>query len=315
MIISLLKWETTMIPAVEDFLGEKITECRTYEAALQAIPEADIVITTGGAPLLTEELIAAAKNLKLVLSASAGVEKLPLKALHDRDIAVCNAKGAYSGAIAEFVVGGMLAWSHHFPMFIRNQINARWQSIFSGDNLEGKTLVVIGAGSIGQAIAKKAKALDMTVIGLRRRPEPTENFDEIHGNGDLRAVLPRADFAVLATPLTPETYHLMGAEEFRCMKPSAVFINIARGDACDEAALIEALQSKQIAGAILDVFSKEPLPPESPLWTFDNVIVTPHSSASSDSSGQKTIDYLRSNIVRFRKGEPLMNQIKKGEMY
>jgi phosphoglycerate dehydrogenase-like enzyme len=304
-----------MIPAVESFLGEKITECRTDEAALAAIPEADIVITTGGAPLLTEELIAAAKNLKLVLSASAGVEKMPLKALHDRDIAVCNAKGAYSGAIAEFVLGGMLAWSHHYPMFIRNQTVSRWQPIFSGENLEGKTLVVVGAGSIGQEIAKKAKALDMTVVGLRRRPVPTAHFDEVRGNSDLRAVLPRADFAVLATPLTPETYHLMGAEEFRRMKSSAVFINIARGDACDEEALVGALKSKQIAGAILDVFSKEPLPQDSPLWTFDNVIVTPHSSASSDSSGQKTIDYLCSNIVRFRKGEPLMNRIQKGEMY
>lgn len=315
MIVSLFRWDTPYVPAVEEFLGEKIIECRTRAAALQALPEADVILTSGGAELLDEELVSAAGKLRLVLSVSAGVEKLPLKALHMRDVAVCNARGVYSSTIAEYVLGGLLAWTHSFPAYIRNQAAARWQITFSGDGLEGKTLLIIGAGSIGTEIARKARAFDMTVIGLRRNPAPAEFFHEVLGVGALRETLPRADFVVLATPLTPETRYLMCAEEFRRMKVSAVFVNIARGDVCDEGALIAALREKQIAGAVLDVFHTEPLPPDSPLWSMGNVLITPHSSGLSAVSQRKTILFLCDNLERYRQGHPLINRIEKGAMY
>jgi phosphoglycerate dehydrogenase-like enzyme len=315
MIVSLLNWDTPYIPAIEEITGERITVCRTRAAAMEALPEADIALTLGGAPLLDEDMLNAGRKLKLVLSLSAGIEKLPLHALHERNIAVCNTKGAHAVTIAEFVLGGMLAFSHHFPDFYKNQSMSRWQTFFSGDDLEGQTLLVIGTGNIGREIARKAKAFDMTVVGLRRHAGPEEYFDEIREIGALRAVLPRADFVVVATPLTDETYHLLGAEEFLRMKKSAVLINIARGDTVDEEALIGALRENRLGGAVLDVFHTEPLPEDSPLWTMDNVIVTPHNAGLSYNSERKTIESLSGNILRFRQGLPLVNRIKRGEMY
>jgi phosphoglycerate dehydrogenase-like enzyme len=217
--------------------------------------------------------------------------------------------------IAEFVLGGMLAFSHHFPTFIRNQQKARWQSVFSGEDLDGQTLLVIGAGAIGSEIGKKAKAFDMRVIGLKRHPEPVDYFDEVWGINRLHEALGMADYVVMITPLTSETYHLMGAAEFGSMKKSAVFINVSRGDTVDEDALIEALREKQIAGAFLDVFHKEPLPETSPLWSMDNVLVAPHSAGPSNNAERKLIGSLCDNIARLRSGQPLKNQVKKDEMY
>ncbi len=316
MIVSLLVWDTPYIAAIEKVLGEKITECRTKESALRALPEAEIVILLGGGGLqLDHELLSVSKKLRLVLSISAGMEKLPLPALHDRNIAVCNTKGAHAVTMAEFVLGGMLAFSHHFPTFIKNQAQAHWQSIFAGDDLEGQTVCIIGAGAIGSEIGKKAKAFDMNVIGIKRHPAPLLYFDEIWSLSRLHEALRLADYVVLITPLTPDTFHLMGAEEFACMKKFAVFINISRGDTVDEAALIYALQEKKIAGAFLDVFHTEPLPKESPLWAMENVFVAPHNAGPSNNSERRVTQVLIDNIVRLRNGQELINQVKKDEMY
>jgi D-2-hydroxyacid dehydrogenase (NADP+) len=315
MIVSLVRWDMPHISAIEDTIGEKIVRCRTREEALSALPEADIVITLGGARLLDETLLDAAPKLRLVLSMSAGVDKLPVAALHARGISLCNAKGVFSGTIAEYVLGGMLAVSHHFPALYRNQSRALWEPVWSGDDLDGKTLLIVGAGSIGGEIARRAKAFDMTVMGLRRRPEPAEHFDAVLGTDALHGALPRADYVVLAVPLTGETRHLFGAKEFALMKKTAVFINIARGDTVDEEALIAALREKKIAGAVLDVFQTEPLSGDSPLWALDNVLVTPHSAGLSDNAERKTAALLCENIRRLRAGEPLRNQIMKGAAY
>lgn len=316
MIVSLLVWDTPHISGIEKALGEKITECRSKEAALTVLPEADIVIVMGGGGLqLDEDMLAVSKKLRLVLSISAGIEKIPLQALHDRGIAVCNTKGAHAVTIAEYVLGGMLAFSHHFPMFIRNQQKAHWQCVFTGDDLDGQTLLVIGAGAIGSEIGKKAKAFDMKVIGIRRRPCPLDYFDEVWGLDRLHEALRLADHVVLITPLTPDTYHLMGAEEFNCMKPSAIFINVSRGDTVDEAALYEALRDKIIAGAFLDVFHTEPLPKDHPLWALDTVIIAPHNAGPSNNSERKLIKILCDNIIRLRSGQPLVNQVGKNELY
>jgi D-2-hydroxyacid dehydrogenase (NADP+) len=316
MIVSLLIWEPPCIPAIEEAVGEKITQCRTKEAAMQALPEADIVILMGGGGLLLDaEMLSVSKKLKLVLSVSAGMEKLPMRLLHERNIAVCNTKGVHAGTIAEYVVGGMLAISHHFPAFIRNQDKAEWTPVFSFDDIGGQTLCVIGAGAIGSEIGKKAKAMDMKVIGLKRHPEPIAHFDAVWGIDRLHEALSLADFAVLITPLTKETYHLMGAAEFSIMKSTAVFINVSRGDTADEAALIGALREKRIAAALLDVFHTEPLAKDSPLWTMDNVLITPHNAALSANSDRKLTRTLCDNINRLRRGQELINQVKKGEMY
>ncbi len=316
MIVSLLIWETPYIPAMASCLGEEIVECRTKEAALEALPDADIaVVMGGGGLLLDDDLLDAAKKLKVVLSISAGIEKLPMLKLHERGIAVCNSKGAQAGSIAEFVLGAMLCVSHDFPLFMRNQQKSVWQTVFTGQDLDGKTLIIVGAGNIGQAVARRAKAFNMTVLGIKRRPAPLEHFDAVYATDALTDVLPRADYVVLTTPLTPDTYRLIGADAFDAMKPSAVFINVSRGDIVDESALISALQMKQIAGAVLDVFHTEPLPPGSPFWTMENVLVTPHSSGPTDNAERKTIELLCENVRRFQNGQPLLCQVEKGSYY
>ena len=207
------------------------------------------------------------------------MDRIPVDTLHRRGIPLCNTRGAHAVSIAEYVLGAMLCVSYRLPLFIRNQDKALWQNVYGIEGLEGKTLCIIGAGSIGSVIGKKAGALGMRVVGLKRSVQPLEGFDQVLPITALYETLEEADFVVLITPLTPETYHLMDSEAFSRMKPSAVFINVSRGDTVDEAALIRALQERTIAGAILDVFHTEPLPKDSPLWTMPNVLVTPHNSA------------------------------------
>lgn len=316
MIVSLLNWENTYISTVEKFIGEKIVECHSRQEAIEVLPKAEIIITIGGVDMLfDEEMLEVCGNLRLLLSLSAGIEKLPLQALHSRGIAVCNTKGAHGVTISEYVLGGMLAVSHRYPPFIRNQGNSLWQPVFKGEDIEGQTLCIIGAGSIGKEIGKRAKAFEMEVIGLKRNPGPMKYFDQVWGIERLQEALGLADYAVLVTPLTQETRHLMGAEEFRIMKDTAVFINVSRGDTVDEEALVLALQGKQIAGAILDVFHIEPLPADSPLWKMENVLVTPHNAGLSDNSESKMLQLICDNIIRYRKGRKLINQIKENYSY
>jgi D-2-hydroxyacid dehydrogenase (NADP+) len=316
MILSLLQWDTPFITAIEKLTGEKIIECRTRDAALKAIPEAEIIVTVNGGGLpMDEELLNAAQKLRLVLTLSAGVERIPVRTLQERQVAVCNAKGAHAVSIAEYILGAMLAFSHGLTGFIRHQSDARWQPAFGAADLAGQTLLIVGTGHIGRETARKARAFDMNIVGLRRHAAPTEYFDRVEGVDRLQDVLPAADFVVLAAPMTPETRHMFGSAEFARMKSSALFINISRGDTVDEDALLQALRDKIIAGAALDVFHTEPLPPDSPFWTMENVLVTPHTAGLTKNAEQKTIELIADNIKRFRAGQPLVNRIGQGELY
>ena len=201
------------------------------------------------------------------------------------------------------------AFSYRIPQFVRNQERRLWQHAYDAQPIEGKTLCVIGAGHIGSMLGRKASALGMRVIGLKRRPEPIEGFQEVRPVSALHETLPEADFAALVTPLTPETYHLMDEAAFARMKPSAVFINVSRGDTADEEALIRALENKQIAGAILDVFHTEPLPADSPLWSMPNVLISPHNGGFTQDASDKTALMMVENIRRFREGRPLLNVV------
>jgi phosphoglycerate dehydrogenase-like enzyme len=150
----------------------------------------------------------------------------------------------------------------------------------------------------------------MRVIGIKRHPEEIYGFDKVLGVEHLYEMLGESDYVVLATPLNQDTYHLMGTEEFKKMKNTAIFINISRGNTVDESALIKALEKKQIAGAILDVFQVEPLPASSPLWKMENVLVTPHGAGPTSNTEQKTIQIIFENITKYINGQELINEIK-----
>ncbi len=314
MIVSLLRWQNDYISSLEALLDEKILTCSDKQSAMQVLPEAEIIITVGGAPLLDSEMVAVLKKPALVLSISTGVDQLPLAELSAQKIAVCSAKGAQAVSVAEYVLCCILAMRHRLPAILSNQSNKHWENYFGAD-IDGRTLCVIGTGRIGIEIAKRAKAFNMQVHGVKRRPAPVEPFDRVWGTDDLTDALAEADVVVVATPLTDETYHLISAAQLRVMKTSAILVNISRGPTVDETALIDALQSGQIAGAVLDVFEKEPLSTQSPLWGMDNVIVTPHNAALTEDTNRKIIQILHKNILNFRNGCALINQINPNAAY
>jgi phosphoglycerate dehydrogenase-like enzyme len=207
-------------------------------------------------------------------------------------------------------------WRGKLPEARDNQAKHAWRGMISDiaqreDELGGKTLLIVGLGAIGSRLARLAKAFDMRVIGVKRDPATGgEAADSVHGLGELKTLLPQADFVVLTCPLTRETEKLIDASALSCMKRSACLVNVARGGCVDEGALIDALSAGKIAGAAIDVTATEPLPGASPLWDFGNVLITPHTAGETQKYEDNVLDILVENLGRLARGETrLVNEI------
>jgi phosphoglycerate dehydrogenase-like enzyme len=285
--------------------GETVRAFYSPQEAMDVLPEAEIIITFGR---LDRDILKTCRSLKWVFSMSAGVEKLPLAELREMGVTLTNARGIGRLQIAEQTIGLIIAFNRCLNRCARNQLLKRWEILPVGE-LTGETICIIGAGSIGQEIARKARAFDMRVIGLKRHPEALDYFDVVWPIDKLHEALQQADYSVLITPLTEATFHLIGTDEFRVMKSSSIFINVSRGDTVDETALIEALQNGSIAGAGLDVFHEEPLPQDSPLWDMENVLITPHNAGVSPHYTTRIIDLFLTSLSCYRQGQPLPNRI------
>lgn len=255
------------------------------------------------------EELALLKNLKWVQTFSAGVNTYPLEEIKKRDILLTNSSGVHAPQMTDHIMGMILAFSRGLLPSIRKQKEKKWNVDFSLTELTDKEMLIVGAGSIGKVLAKKAKAFDMKVIGLKRTVEELLHFDLVRPLEDLKEAMKSADYVVILAPLTKDTRGLIGKEELAVMKKDAVLINLARGPLVDEKELILALQEERIRGAGLDVFSREPLPEESPLWDLENVILTPHMGGFSDVSNERSIALIAENIRRFQNGEELLNQV------
>ncbi|HSR04310.1 MAG TPA: D-2-hydroxyacid dehydrogenase [Proteiniclasticum sp.] len=253
------------------------------------------------------EDLALLKNLKWIQTFSAGVNTLPLKEIKERGILLTNSSGVHGPQMTDHIMGMILSFSRALLPSIRNQKEKNWKVDYTLSELTGKEMLIVGAGSIGQLLAKKAKAFDMNVVGLKRTVEDLENFDEVRPLGELQRSMKTADYVVILAPLTKETRGLIGKEELALMKEDAVLINLARGPLVDEGELIKVLKEKKIRGAGLDVFSREPLPSDSPLWDLDNIILTPHLGGFSDVSNERSIELISENISRYYAGEKLKN--------
>lgn len=265
--------------------------------------------------LVTPEVVAAAPRLRWIQMASAGVERAMFPALRDRPITVTNAAGVYAVPIAEHTLGMMLALARGLPDLIRRQERHAWQGV-DGDELCGRTVVIAGLGGIGREIARRCRCFDMRVLATRRHPEnPDPDADRVAGADALDTLLPEADWLALCAPATPETRRMIGREQLSMMEPTARLINIARGSLIDEAAMADALRKGRLAGAGLDVFEKEPLPPDSPLWDMPNVIVSPHTSGSSPRGLGRVLSLFQENLRRYLEGRPLKNVVDKREGY
>lgn len=253
-------------------------------------------------------------GLRWMHTASAGVDHILFPELRDSDILLTNASGVFDIPIAETVLAYMLAVVKRLPEFLTQQREHRWQKLPLRE-LRGLTVGIVGLGSIGAEVARLCRAFGMRVLGLRRRPAPSDVADEVLPPEHLHDLLSRSDFVVIAAPLTEQTQGLIGRAELAAMKPTAWLINISRGAIVDEEALIEALREGRIGGACLDVFAEEPLPAESPLWEMPNVLITPHNSWSSPHIEEREIELFLENLRRYVAGEPLLNVVDKQAGY
>jgi phosphoglycerate dehydrogenase-like enzyme len=255
-------------------------------------------------------------HLRWLQSWSAGINSMPLESMGAKKIQLTSANGVHAYPISETIFALMLGLTRKIHTYVRNQQEKTWHH--SGLKLEmhEKTIAIIGVGAIGKETAKIAKAFGMKVLGIRHSGRPEEFVDEMYTTDQLNAILPECDYVVVTLPLTKKTHHLIGMEQFKRMKSSAFFINIGRGEIVVEEDLIEALQNGVISGAGLDVFVTEPLGKDSPLWEMENVIITPHTSGSTENYNKRVIENIFiPNLKKYIQGEtPTINLVdyKKG---
>ncbi|MDH4063135.1 MAG: D-2-hydroxyacid dehydrogenase, partial [Acidobacteriota bacterium] len=223
-----------------------------------------------------------------------------------------TAAGVHAQPLAEFCFLVMLTFHKRLLQSLHDQRRKHWQR-FAGTDLRGQTLVIVGVGRVGKEVARMGKAFGMRVVGVKRSPggvpPHTLHLDVLYGPADLPRALAEAQNLVLIAPHTPETEQMMGAAQIALLPRGALFINIGRGALVDEPALVEALRAGRLLGAGLDVFQQEPLPPESPLWDMDNVIVSPHSASTSDRENERITELFCENLRLFLADEPLVNQL------
>lgn len=293
--------------------GIKFVEVRDRAALDAAIGQADVLVCSG---MWRNDLPQIAPKLKFVQSASAGTDQYDREVLKKADIRLASGQGVNANAVSEHAIALMLALLRRIPEARDNQAKRFWRGMMGDfskreDEAGGKTAVVVGLGRIGGRIARLCKALGMNVVGVRQNVAGgAEGADEVHSFRDLKSVLPRADFLILACPLTEETRHLVDAAALALLKPTAQVVNVARGRVVDEPAIIAALQGGKIAGAALDVTAEEPLPADSPLWTMPNVLITPHTGGETHKYEDNVLDFMMENIARLQRGEAaLVNQI------
>ena len=296
----------------------KVVHLPDYKGLEAELPDTDIFVGWS----LRPEQFALAKKLKWIHATAAGVNQLMYEGVRRSSVVVTNSRGVMTIPMAEHTLGLILALARRIPSAVQHQAQKHWaqQDIWNEQppptEINGRTLLVVGYGAIGQELGRRARALGMRVVGVKRDPSRgTEHADAVVGSDRLREVLGEADFVVLATPVTPETEHAFGQQEFETMKESAHFINVGRGTLVETGALIEALQKKKIAGAAIDVAEQEPLPPESPLWSAPNLLITPHLSAASERLWHRHAALLLDNLNRYFKGQELRNVVDKQRGY
>jgi phosphoglycerate dehydrogenase-like enzyme len=284
-------------------------------ALAEAITDADAVFAWHSVRELLPEVWPKAGRLRWIQSASDGVDWLLFPELVDSDVVVTNARGIFDRAIAEYVVGLMLAFAKGLLGVVEGQREREWRHRPT-ELLAGKRLLVAGVGPIGRAIGSAGRDLGMEVRGVGRRARSGDDvFQSIAGTDGLAAATGWADYVVDALPATPETRHLFDASVFNSMRRSARFINVGRGTTVVEGALIDAIREERIGGAALDVFEREPLPPDSPFWELPNTIVSPHMSGDFEGWLEAVVRLFVENLRRFVAGRPLLNVVDKREGY
>ncbi|MGE3491933.1 MAG: D-2-hydroxyacid dehydrogenase [Vicinamibacterales bacterium] len=260
--------------------------------------------------ILKASELPSAGRLRWVHTSAVAVETLCLPELFAQGVIVSNTRGVQAVPIAEHTLAVVLALAKQLPLVLEHQRHARWaQNDFMGPRLpwllRGRTLGLVGVGTIGSEIASRARAFGMRVVALRRRREQAvvPAVDQTFGPGELTPFLEQTEVLVIAAPLTPQTLGLIGAAQIAMLPKGAVIVNVGRAKIIDTDALVAALHAGHLAGASLDVYPQEPLPPEHPLWTCPNVILTPHTSGFRQGHWDEVVDLFAENLERFERGE------------
>ncbi len=299
-------------------LGVEVVIRNTVEECVADASRADVILSCAFDHKLFHAALPAAANVRWFHSLSAGVEGMMSPALIAHPAPLTNARGAFRRSLAEFAIAGAIYFAKDFPRLLRQQRERKWDQAFTPLELHGATMGIVGYGEIGRACAERAVPFGMNVFALRRNPELSHGdplVAKAFGSHQLLEMVPQCDYVVIAAPNTPDTRHLIGARELAAMKPSAVLINVGRGLTVDEAALALALQEKRIRAAVLDVFEVEPLPADSPFWSLDNVLLSPHCADRTPGWIEGALEIFMENFDRFARNQPLQNIVDKHAGY
>ena len=287
---------------------------KTAEAFERAAPDATVIFAWSLSGRLLRDVFHMAPRVRWLHTRSAGLDHLLFPELVASPAVLTNGSGVFSQSLGEFALAGMLYFAKEVRRMVRNQMDGRWAP-FEVVEVSGQTVGIVGYGDIGRAVAMRARAMGMRVLGMTRRGPLLYDTDtlvnRIYGPSDRLEMIAQCDYIVVAAPLTPETRGLIGEAEFAAMKPSAVVINVGRGPVIDEAALIRALTDGRIKGAALDVFDTEPLPEGHPFYRLENVLLSPHCADHTTSWLEDAMRFFLNNFERYRKGEPLLNVVEK----
>lgn len=296
-------------------LEKRLPDCelvcwRSDEDFLRGLPEAEVIL----AHRPPRGQWARASRLRLLQMSGAGVDTLlPAPDLLP-GVRIANARGIHGAHMSEFALAMILAFEKRLPTWREHQQKREW--VYHGmGTLAGKTLGILGLGAIGREVARVGGALGMRVIGTQRTPKPVDGVESVLPPERTADVLRQSDFVVVLLPLTAETRGLLNADMLACLPRHAVLVNLARGGIVDEAALAGALRERRLRGAALDVFEREPLPAESPLWDLPNAILTPHVSGWFPGYADGVAEILGENLARLETGEPLRNEVDPARGY
>lgn len=272
----------------------------------------EAILHWSGSRDLLRAAFLACPNVRWVHSRAAGLDKMLFPELVESSVPVTNGKGVFSQSLGEFALAMVLYFAKDIPRMLRSQRAQRWEP-FDVEEIAGRTVGIVGYGDIGRAAAWRCHAMGMRVLALKRHApaEADPLVAAFYAPRDLHAMLAECDYVVAAAPLTPETHHLIGDPAFAAMKPHAVVVNVGRGPVIDQAALVRALREGRIRGAGLDVFEQEPIPAGDPIYTFENVVVSPHCADNTKDWLNDAMRFFIEQYARFANGEPLQNIVEK----
>ena len=283
----------------------EVTLADTPAAEATALARAEVVTGPGRR---TAAHLESATDLELLACVYAGTSHLDLDPFREAGVAVTNASGVHAPNVSEYVVGALVSLARDFRRATRQQDRREWVS-YSCRELHDSTVCVVGLGAIGTAVAERLAPFGVERVGVRHTPSKGGPVEAVYGFDEIHEALAGADHLVLACPLTDETEELIDGDAFQTLPPHASLVNVARGAVVDTDALVRAVRRGRIDGAFLDVTEPEPLPPDHPLWSFDDVRITPHNAGHTPDYYERTAEILADNVDRLARGEPLRNEV------